>query len=81
MMLFVSSFSTANARFTAPLTLSLYTSGYNAVSRATNTEQSSWLLFLKYLDDLGQDKSTEAELEDKKYTYILDAHGVNSRSM
>src|SRR5437660_9598061 len=24
------------------------------------TEQSSWLLFLKYLDDLEQDKSTEA---------------------
>jgi type I restriction enzyme M protein len=36
------------------------------------TEQSSWLLFLKYLDDLEQDKSTEAALEGKKYTYILD---------
>src|SRR5213080_636709 len=36
------------------------------------TEQSSWLLFLKYLDDLEQDKSTEASLEGKKYTYILD---------
>jgi hypothetical protein len=34
-MLFVSSFSSANARFTAPLTLFLCTSGYNAVSRAT----------------------------------------------
>jgi hypothetical protein len=31
MMLFVSSFSSANARFTAPLTLSLCASGYNAV--------------------------------------------------
>lgn len=36
------------------------------------TEQSSWLLFLKYLDDLEQDKSTEAALDGKKYTYILD---------
>src|ERR1700730_18082817 len=36
------------------------------------TEQSSWLLFLKYLDDLEEDKSTEAALERKKYTHILD---------
>jgi type I restriction enzyme M protein len=36
------------------------------------TEQSSWLLFLKYLDDLEQDKSAEAALEGKKYTNILD---------
>jgi type I restriction enzyme M protein len=36
------------------------------------TEQTSWLLFLKYLDDLEQDKNTEAELDGKKYTYILD---------
>ena len=36
------------------------------------TEQSSWLLFLKYLDDLEQDKAMEAELEREKYTYILD---------
>ncbi len=36
------------------------------------TEQTSWLLFLKYLDDLERDKSTEAELDGKKYTYILD---------
>ncbi len=27
------------------------------------TEQSSWLLFLKYLDGLEQDKALEAELE------------------
>src|ERR1039458_5403616 len=33
------------------------------------TEQSSWLLFLKYLDDLEQDKSTEAALDGKKHTY------------
>jgi type I restriction enzyme M protein len=37
------------------------------------TEQASWLLFLKYLDDLEQDKSTEAALDGKKYTHILDA--------
>jgi type I restriction enzyme M protein len=36
------------------------------------TEQSSWLLFLKYLDSLETDKATEAELEGKKYSYILD---------
>ena len=33
------------------------------------TEQSSWLLFLKYLDELEQDKATEAALEGKTYTY------------
>jgi len=37
------------------------------------TEQSSWLLFLKYLDALEQEKALEAELEGKKYRYILDA--------
>ncbi|HIJ87877.1 MAG TPA: N-6 DNA methylase [Desulfuromonadales bacterium] len=35
-------------------------------------EQTSWLLFLKYLDGLEQDKSMEAALEGKQYTYILD---------
>jgi hypothetical protein len=30
------------------------------------TEQTSWLLFLKYLDGLEQDKAMEAELEGKK---------------
>lgn len=37
------------------------------------TEQTSWLLFLKYLDALEQDKATEAALGGKKYTQILDA--------
>ena len=37
------------------------------------TEQASWLLFLKYLDELERDKATEAVLEGKKYTFILDA--------
>ena len=36
------------------------------------TEQTSWLLFLKYLDGLEQDKSTEAELEGKRYTNLLE---------
>ena len=36
------------------------------------TEQTSWLLFLKYLDGLERDKATEATLDGKKYTYILD---------
>jgi len=37
------------------------------------TEQTSWLLFLKYLDGLEQDKADEAALDGKKYNYILDA--------
>ena len=37
------------------------------------TEQSSWLLFLKYLDGLEQDKAAEAKLEGKRYSYILEA--------
>jgi type I restriction enzyme M protein len=36
------------------------------------TEQSSWLLFLKYLDGLEQDKADEAALEGKPYNFILD---------
>jgi len=35
------------------------------------TEQSSWLLFLKYLDALEADKAMEAELEGREYRYIL----------
>ncbi|MSR87924.1 MAG: SAM-dependent DNA methyltransferase [Candidatus Zambryskibacteria bacterium] len=35
-------------------------------------EQTSWILFLKYLDDLDEIKKTEAALAGKKYTYILD---------
>ena len=37
------------------------------------TEQTSWLLFLKYLDALEQTKALEAALEGKSYTHILDA--------
>ena len=36
------------------------------------TEQSSWLLFLKYLDALETDKATEAALEGKAYSFIVD---------
>ena len=35
------------------------------------TEQTSWLLFLKYLDGLEEDKAAEAELHGKRYDYIL----------
>jgi type I restriction enzyme M protein len=37
------------------------------------TEQTSWLLFLKYLDALEHDKATEAALNGKPYTHFLDA--------
>lgn len=36
------------------------------------TEQSSWLLFLKYLDALEKDREQEAKLVNRKYEYILD---------
>ena len=36
------------------------------------TEQTSWLLFLKYLEDLEQDKANVAALDGKKYSPILD---------
>jgi type I restriction enzyme M protein len=37
------------------------------------TEQTSWILFLKYLDDLETVKQMEAELQGKKYTPIIEA--------
>jgi type I restriction enzyme M protein len=40
------------------------------------TEQTSWLLFLKYLDSLEQDKAMEAELEGKKYTFIKEKESL-----
>lgn len=36
------------------------------------TEQASWMLFLKYLDDLEFTKSQEAELMAEDYQYIID---------
>ncbi|MEO6903132.1 MAG: N-6 DNA methylase [Bacteroidia bacterium] len=35
-------------------------------------EQTSWVLFLKYLDDLEKEKATAAELTGKAYTNIID---------
>lgn len=34
-------------------------------------EQTSWILFLKYLDDLEKDKKAATELAGKKYTQII----------
>jgi len=36
------------------------------------TEQTSWLLFLKYLDGLEQDRADEAALDGRMYFHILD---------
>ena len=36
------------------------------------SEQTSWLLFLKYLEGLELDKAMEAELKGKKHDFILD---------
>lgn len=37
------------------------------------TEQTSWLLFLKYLDDLEASRALDADLRDQSYTPIIDA--------
>jgi len=34
--------------------------------------QTSWVLFLRYLDELEQDKADQAELKGEEYRYILD---------
>lgn len=36
------------------------------------TEQTSWLLFLKYLEALEEERAMTAELEGKPYTFLLD---------
>ena len=36
------------------------------------TEQTSWMLFLKYLDDLEEERAMEAELVGKSYEYLID---------
>ena len=42
-------------------------------------EQTSWMLFLKYLDDLERARGMEAELAGQSYTYIIDeAHRWSS---
>jgi type I restriction enzyme M protein len=35
------------------------------------TEQTSWILFLKYLNDLEKDRAVNAKLENKTYKYII----------
>ena len=37
------------------------------------TEQTSWMLFLKYLDDLEYEKALKAELEDLEYKPIIES--------
>ena len=41
-------------------------------SKLDYVEQTSWVLFLKYLDDLEKDKATAAELTGKQYSNIVD---------
>jgi type I restriction enzyme M protein len=36
------------------------------------TEQTSWMLFLKYLDDLEQERAVKAKLDGSKYRFIID---------
>ena len=48
------------------------------------TEQTSWILFLKYLDELEVDRELEAELRGRPYAPIIDAdtagvHGPRPR--
>ena len=43
------------------------------------TEQTSWLLFLKYLDALEQDKADEAALNGKKYSVVFLNHPDNPK--
>jgi hypothetical protein len=38
------------------------------------TEQTSWLLFLKYLENPEQERATIAKLEGKKYAPLLEKH-------
>jgi type I restriction enzyme M protein len=42
-------------------------------------EQTSWVLFLKYLDDFESDREKAALLDDKPYTRILDGEFLWSR--
>ncbi|WP_411726977.1 type I restriction-modification system subunit M N-terminal domain-containing protein [Methyloglobulus sp.] len=43
-----------------------------ASSELDYTEQTSWILFLKYLDDLEQDRAMHTELVGKSYGFIID---------
>lgn len=44
----------------------------NAGGAMDYIEQTSWVIFLKYLDDLETEREKSAKLSGKKYTYILD---------
>ena len=39
-------------------------------------EQTSWILFLKYLDDLEKEKKSAAGLRGKPYTRVLSARNI-----
>lgn len=43
-----------------------------ASSELDYAEQTSWILFLKYLDDLEKEKAMDAELLGKAYQFIID---------
>ena len=46
------------------------------------TEQTSWLLFLKYLDDMEQARAMEADLVGKPHARIIEvrpSHGLRRR--
>jgi type I restriction enzyme M protein len=43
------------------------------------TEQTSWILFLKYLDDLEHTRAQEAELLGKPYAFVIDPAHAWSR--
>lgn len=62
----------------------MFENAFNTIDRALRNdeglaseldyaEQTSWLLFLKYLADLEQDRADDAELEGREYQPILDA--------
>lgn len=36
------------------------------------TEQTSWMLFLKYLDDLEQERALAAELNFREYDFLIE---------
>ena len=43
-----------------------------ADSELDDIGQTSWVIFLRYLDELEQDKADEAELRAEDYSFILD---------
>lgn len=52
---------------------------FGCSSELDYTEQTSWLLFLKYLDDLEQERAQKSELIGQTYEFILDeAHQWSS---